>query len=118
MKLIVISQSEQMTCVACEGTVTLLPVGQQRKSFEQLLGTSCFARTVLLDLSATDYLDSSGISWLILSHKHFREAGGRLVIHSVPPLLQRILKLLRLFSVLNLAADERAARELVAGPRS
>ncbi len=118
MELNVISQDESVIHVACAGTVTLVVVGQQRELFENLLGPGCFARTVLLDMRRTDYLDSSGISWLILSHKNFCQGGGRLILHSLPPALRRIIELTRLASVLHLADDEPAARALAAGPRS
>jgi anti-anti-sigma factor len=112
MKLTVISRDEQAIHVGCEGTVTLIPAARQRALFEDLLGPGCFAHVVLLDVGRTDYIDSSGFSWLILSHKYFRQEGGLLVIHSLPPALRRIADMMHLSSVLHLAADESAARIL------
>lgn len=112
MKLTVISRDEQAIHVGCEGTVTLIPAGRQRAVFEDLLGPGCFARVVLLDVARMDYMDSSGISWLVLSHKYFVQEGGLLVIHSLPPALRRIADMMHLSSVLHLAVDEPAARAL------
>ena len=69
--------------------------------------------TVLLDLSKADYLDSNGVSWLIIAHKHFVQAGGRLILHSLPRRLQDTVDLLRLPSILDIVANETAARGLL-----
>jgi anti-anti-sigma regulatory factor len=49
------------------------------------------------------------MGWLLLCNKRFREADGRLVIHSVPPVVLDVMKVMRLDRVLKLAEDEVAA---------
>lgn len=83
--------------------------------FVDLLGGAIFSRKVLLNLRNSHYLDSTGVEWLLSNHKKFKEAGGRLVIHSFNPVIAQILKLMRMDLVLDLAKDEAAATELAQG---
>jgi anti-anti-sigma factor len=80
-----------------------------------ILGSDGFAGPVLLSLAGVSFVDSSGIGWLLGCRKRFREAGGRLVIHSVPAQVLDIIKVMRLGHVLQLAEDESTALALVQG---
>jgi anti-anti-sigma factor len=75
-----------------------------------LCGEGIFGRRVLLNLQESQYLDSTGVEWLLHTHRRFQENGGMLVIHSVTPVMQQILKMMRMDALLNLAADEPAAQ--------
>jgi len=84
-------------------------------TLETLLGDGCYASQVTLDLKHIDFIDSSGIGWLLGAHRRFRSAGGKLVLHSIPPIVGQTLKVLRMDEVFRLAKDESAARSLVRG---
>ncbi len=75
-------------------------------------GRDIYKRTVLLDLSESDFVDSSGLSWLLVAHKRFCEANGKLILHSLSPGVLETIKMMRLDLVLNLAQDEPQALEL------
>ena len=77
------------------------------------LGEEVYRRTILLSLRDSDYMDSSGVSWLLQAHKRAQNAGGRLVVHSISPTIQAMLKILKLGLVLSLAEDEHAAEKLL-----
>jgi anti-anti-sigma factor len=115
MKLTLVSNDGPVARVACEGKLTEEVGAVAEDPLEQLLGPDGYGRKVLLDLGRTDYVDSSGVSWLIVAHKHFKEAGGRLVVHSVRGPVESIFDLLHLHEVLNVAADETAALALAEG---
>jgi anti-anti-sigma factor len=70
-----------------------------------------YKRRVLFDLSGVDYVDSSGVSWLLTCHKRCREAGGKLVLHSITPLVMQVIRVLKLDQVFCIADSARAARE-------
>jgi len=70
---------------------------------------------VLLSLEATPFVDSSGLAWLVATHRRLREAGGKLVLHSIPPGVVDLLKIMSLDQVLNLADDESAKLFLTPG---
>ncbi len=69
---------------------------------------------VILDLSAIDFIDSSGLGALINVHKTV-ESRGRLVLSGITPKTLALLKLTRLDRVFRIAATPDEARTLVAG---
>jgi anti-anti-sigma factor len=81
---------------------------------ERLLGPGWAGYRVLLDFGRTTFIDSAGIGWLLSSQKQFRMKGGSLVVHSVGPRVRQILDLLRVGKAVPLAADETAARAMLA----
>ena len=74
-----------------------------------------FARKVMINLDRATFLDSSGISWLVVSHKNFQQHGGVLVLHSVPPRIHQVLQFCRMDRLLKMADDETAAEALARG---
>lgn len=94
--------------VQSDSTPGLEPIGN-------LLGDQGYRRQAILSLAETEYVDSSGLSWLLVCHKRFCQAGGRLVIHSVPPSVMETIRMMRLDRVLFLADDEAAAKKLAQG---
>ncbi|OHB81672.1 MAG: hypothetical protein A2V98_06875 [Planctomycetes bacterium RBG_16_64_12] len=81
----------------------------------QLLDNRGHPPAVVLSLAKTPFIDSSGLSWLVTTHRRFCEAGGKLVLHSTPPTLLDLLKMMRLELALNLADDESAALRAIRG---
>jgi anti-anti-sigma factor len=114
MKLSLVSSGDGVCRVACSGELTILDVAGA-DSLEALLGADGFGHTVLLDLGRTTFLDTAAVGWLIGLHKKFQQAGGRLILHSVPPLIDQMFRLLKLPAVLHVAGDEAAARALAEG---
>jgi anti-anti-sigma factor len=107
---------ERLVRVACRGSVSSQDLEPDRPDpLVALAGGDVFSRGVLLDLRRATFLDSSGVSWLISRHSEFRTHGGILVLHSVPPMVQQVLDLLRLASVLHIAPDADTAASIAAG---
>jgi anti-anti-sigma factor len=120
MKLTLQAREAGLIRVECEGKINNM---QQRvhadgDPLEKLIGTDGFGSNVLMSLERTDYIDSSGISWLLISHKHFMPQGGKLVLHSIPPIVADVLNLLRMGSILHIAKDETEARRMVQGDKA
>jgi hypothetical protein len=80
-----------------------------------LLGPHCYTHRVLLNLDRSPGIDTSGLCWLIDSHKRFAQAGGKMVLFAVPPVVLDVLDFVRLTPLLLIVADERAACELATG---
>jgi anti-anti-sigma factor len=112
MKLSLRSEDGGVSRLQSEGEIRLSDQLRDSKVIEGLLGPDCYAKKILLDLQNTPYMDSSGVSWLVSFHKHCRTAGGVLVLHSIPPSIMSILKLLHMDRYLNLVEDEDAAQTL------
>jgi anti-anti-sigma factor len=78
-------------------------------------GPHAYSCKILIDLSNSEFIDTSGISWLLTCHKRAREARGALVLHSIPPLVLHTLKILRLDKVFVVAEDLTGARRAALG---
>jgi anti-anti-sigma factor len=75
----------------------------------ELLGEGAYGRRVLMNMTGAAFIDSSGVGWLLKCHRAFREKGGRLVLHSIPPIVSNVLRVMRLETVLCIQPDESAA---------
>ena len=110
--------AEGALSVRAAGCMSDLTNAGASATLDSLLGADCYSRPVLLDLNYIDFIDSSGIAWLLGAHRRFRGAGGTLVLHSIPPVVQHTLNVLRMESVFRLAKDESEARTLVLGEKA
>jgi N-acetylglucosaminyldiphosphoundecaprenol N-acetyl-beta-D-mannosaminyltransferase len=72
-------------------------------------------RDCLLDLSAVEFIDSTGIGMLIRLQKKVRGSGRQLVLLARSENVSRALKLMHLHDFFAWAPDIAAARELIAG---
>jgi anti-anti-sigma factor len=104
------SQRDDITSVAIVGRVTFGTLDHASDPLVQQI-PDIYSRRVFFDLSGTEYIDSSGVSWLLVCHRRFREAGGKLVIHSINPMVKQVLAVLKLERVLHLAESAEKARE-------
>jgi len=100
--------------VACQGIIARDAL-LFNDSPEDSLDGKCFAQNVLLDLSDCERIDSAGVSWLIRFHKRCTEAGGRLILHSLPPMVVKTLKLLNMGLLLSIADNEQGACKIADG---
>ena len=112
MQLAMRSDDGQVVNVAVRGRVLDEETQASDDVLAQLLGENVYARKVLLSMAEAEILNSNGVSWLLNCHKRFEQNGGRLVLHSVPPLVQNVLKVLRMQLVLHVAQSPQDARRL------
>ena len=81
------------------------------------MGDVVYRGMVLFDMVDAEFLDSSGINWLLQCHKRCDQAGGRLVIHSIPSLILNVLMVVRMNDIFDTAENEVAAITLAQQPR-
>jgi anti-anti-sigma factor len=115
MKLHVLPSDDGIVRLRSEGDITLFEVQGCANPLEGVLGPDGFRRKVLLSLEQSCFIDSAGVGWLIVAHKKFSDAGGLLVVHSLPPLVNHTFRLLQVASFLHVADDETAALRLAGG---
>ena len=115
MKLSLVSDDGVVARLKAAGDVTQPNVSVLDKPFSGLVGENPYARTVLIDLGEADLIDTSGIGWLVGSNKRCKDAGGRLILHSISPMVLRVLKMLRLNLVFEIADNEQEAIALAQG---
>jgi anti-anti-sigma factor len=113
MKLSVVSDDGDVLRLQATGRITQDDLSPSFDQMRELLGAGGYTRNVLLSLADVDFIDTSGISWLLACHKRFREGNGKLVIHSVVPMVLEVLKMLRLNLVFRLADNAAAALDLL-----
>jgi anti-anti-sigma factor len=108
MKLTVLSSDAGLTRLQSSDDITLLDFEGGAKPLEEVLGTTAYGGVVLLNLAQSLYVDSSAVGWLIQCHFRFQKAGGKLVLHSIPPMVDHVFRVLGMYDVLNIAKDEAA----------
>jgi anti-anti-sigma factor len=116
MKLSLVSSEGDLALVQCTGEVNYeqLPVGKE--PLRHLLGPDCYRWKILLDFAQVPQIDSVGVGWLVRCHKHFHDAGGRLVLFAPREAVRQVFELLNLGSLLGIATDEASARTLAQAP--
>jgi anti-anti-sigma factor len=113
MEVIRSGEQGDILCLRVQGTIQQDPINPQPDPLPDALGSTGFGGKVLLDLSGVEFLDSSGYNWLLQQNRAFRNAGGALALHSIPPLVMRILSLVRADLVFQIAGDETAAMKML-----
>jgi anti-sigma B factor antagonist len=73
----------------------------QLKSELLLLHTEGY-KNVILDLSAVQFVDSSGLSALLVGNRLSKEAGGTFVLTNLNTHIQKLVKISQLESILNI----------------
>ncbi len=116
MDITVLSEDPEVMRLLAKGQIVQSVLANNPEPMSSVLGTTGFQRRVALSLADTTFIDSSGLGWLLGCNKRFRESGGALVIHSVPPIVQDVIRVMRLDRVLKIADDEKAAVALAGGP--
>jgi anti-anti-sigma factor len=118
LKMTVVSDDGTVVRVQCEGEISQVKFQLNDNPLEALIGPHAYTRRLVLNLERVEFLDSSGISWLVVSHKHCQQQGGVLILHSIPPRIHQVLQFCRMDKLLKLAADEPAALALASGGKS
>jgi anti-anti-sigma regulatory factor len=111
-------QNDDVIRVRCEGLVSLRGLDRDSEPLQTLLGPHCASHKVLLNLDRAQGIDTSGIVWLIRAGDRFRQAGGVLVLFSLPPTVSDVLAFLRLTPLFRIAPGEAAALEMARDGRA
>lgn len=94
---------------SCDGPIARLSVHGEldaatAPSLEAAIGTAAGGgtRQVVVDCSSLEFIDSSGLSVLVATHKRLTDAGGELVIEAAPPGARRLFEIAGIDRVLNI----------------
>jgi anti-anti-sigma factor len=117
MNLTVVSSEAGLTRLQSAGDITLLDFEGGAQPLLALLGQEGFGGVVLLNLSQSLYIDSSAVGWLIQCHVRFRKAGGKLILHSIAPMVDHCFRVLGMYDLLHIAQNEEAALRLAQAHR-
>jgi anti-anti-sigma factor len=108
-------QNDELVRVRWEGPISLRGRPAGHDPLQELLGPQCFGHKVILNLEKAVGIDTSGVSWLMHTQKRFAQAGGRLILCGIPPVVSEVLELLRLTDLIDAAPTEADARDLALG---
>ncbi len=113
MQLNLLNKEEDVIRVSVAGRITQDRLAESPKPLDDVVGEDFSSSKVVLDMGQAEYLDSSGVNWLLGMHRKLDGAGGRLVLCNLPQVVSNIIKVLHLHSVLNLAnGEEEIAQQL------
>src|SRR5262245_36392056 len=108
MKLnLVAIERDGLVRIAAEGEITSQKFKpDQPNPLTEVMGASWASSRVLLNFENVPYIDSFAIGWLLNCHREFTSNGGRLVIHSIRPVVSQILDLFIIRQILSFADSE------------
>ncbi len=91
-------RKETEVVVAVEGEIDLATVPLLWGSFQA--ATSAVSTRLIVDVSATTFVDSTGMAMFLMAHKRLRDRGAELVLRGATPPVRRVLKMTGLDKVL------------------
>ena len=115
MDLSIVSQDADVTQIKVGGRITQRQLANTADAIVDLLGPDAYKLKILLDMRDAEFLDSSGISWLLIVHKRCREQGGKFVLFALPPMVSNVLKILRMQLVFDIANTQEEALKKAQG---
>jgi anti-sigma B factor antagonist len=104
-----------LAVVTPPGEIDLANAGQLR---EELAAAATQHATIVVDMTANKFCDSSGISALIAAHKRAQAAGGELRLVMASPAVRKVFKVTgvdRVLRIFDSLPEAVAARPLAPG---
>ncbi len=116
MKLQLVSiERDGLVKIATSGNITAADIDPAGENpLRDVIGENWTNSRLLLDMSDTQYIDSSAIGWLISTSKKVGDGGGSIVVYDVQPAVRQVLDLLKVGRVVPIVEDEAAAKEVAA----
>ena len=104
-----VRQSDGIALVEVTGRFTSFEAKAYRELIHDLVKQG--HTNIILNLSALDYLDSSGIGELVRSYMSIVKKGGAMKVVGLAPKVEEILKVTQLYQVFPEFPDEASALE-------
>lgn len=112
MNLTLENQAGGISQLTLSGKISQNAVDGYADQLNRLIGAANLNQKILVSLQKTEYIDSSGIGWLLATDKKIRDAGGQLILHSVPNDIQQVFGIMKLGMVLKIARDKQHAHTI------
>ncbi len=119
MNTAILDKTEHSVRIACQGHLDAAACQQHQTQMQQW-AFDFVGHRVVLDLSAVDLLDSSGIGAIVYLFKRIRASGGELALLGVCGQPKKLLKMLRVHHAipvidsLESGAGQRAIQQALA----
>jgi|YNPMSStandDraft_1061717.scaffolds.fasta_scaffold97565_1 anti-anti-sigma factor len=118
MDIEILENSGEVLHLALVGRVVRDNSQPLTECLKQILGPRGYSLTVVIDMRRATFIDSAGLSFLILSHKRFLQEGGKLIFHSLSPAIRTLFETMGLHQVFLLAENREEALRLAEGKTS
>ncbi len=83
-------------------------VAPEMKAEVAVLGNEGY-KNMVLNLEAVNFVDSSGLSAILLANRQCKDAGGKLVVCHARPAVMKLIQISQLDQILNLSESEQDA---------
>jgi anti-sigma B factor antagonist len=111
-----VRQADGVSLVEVVGRLTSFEAKAFREMIYELLNQG--QTNIVLNLTALEYLDSSGIGELVRNYMSVVKKGGAMKVVGLAPRVEEILKVTQLYQVFPEFPDEASALESFSGVRS
>lgn len=108
-------ESEEIVSLQLSGTVSKDGWVMNRDPLIDRQGEQIFKKPIAISLADVDYIDSTGVEWLLSCHSRCGKDGGQMVLHSTSPMAAQILQMMRMDLTLNIVETENEAFEKLKG---
>jgi len=110
MKLTQLESTDKVTNLLLSGSLDITGVRDIEMDFSRLASGE---QTVVIDFSGVTFIASLGMRMLLSAAKKLDTEGNKLVLHSVPPLVETALNTAGLAIILPIVKDEPDAISLL-----
>lgn len=100
-------KDQEIDIAEIAGRLTLVDVAQAREKLKEIAQQG--AGKMIIDLSATTFMDSGGLSVLISAYKAVQGRNGRLVLAAPSASIQSLIELTRLQHIFEIFQTTEAA---------
>jgi len=111
-----VRQTEDVSVVEVRGRLTSF----ESRAFQQMIQTLLKQghNNIVLNLTALEYLDSSGVGELVRNYLSVVKKGGAMKVVGLAPKIEEVLKITQLYQVFPEFPDEASALESFSGIRT
>lgn len=110
MKLTQLESTDKVTNLLLSGSLDISGVKDIEMDFSRLASGD---QTVVIDFSGVTFIASLGMRMLLSAAKKLDNKGNKLVLHSVPPLVETALNTAGLATIMPIAKNEIDALNLL-----
>ena len=110
MKLTQLESTDKITNILLSGSLDMSGVRIIETEFLQLASGN---RTLVIDCSGVTFIASLGMRMLLSAAKKLDSAGNKMILHSVPPLVETALNTAGLTTILPIVKNEPDAFSLL-----
>jgi anti-anti-sigma factor len=110
MKLTQLESTDQITNLLLSGSLDITGVRDIEMDFSRLASGE---QAVVIDFSGVTFIASLGMRMLLSAAKKLDTEGNKIILHSVPPLVETALNTAGLATILPIVKDEPDALSLL-----